>query len=378
MRILIVNSEYPPVGGGAANASANLARELSREGQEVAVLTCQYREQPREEVIDGVTVHRTWSRRSSRSRSGPLEQFTFMMGAATEGLTFVSTWQPDVMICFFGLPSGPVGWLAKKLMGIPYLVSLRGSDVPGFRPYDFSTYHKIIAPLLRVIWREADHVVANSEGLKELAVTFAPHIPISVIPNGVDIERFQPHERDWSPPHLLFVGRIVYQKGLDLLFEALAGLQELSWSLTLVGDGPFLEELQLYAKREGFVERVTCTGWVDKEELIQYYQRANIFVLPSRHEGMSNALLEAMAMGLPVIASDIAGNEELVEDNKQGYLFPSNDVKTLLGILKKMIVDENKRSEMGARSRVKIVNDYSWTNTANNYFDLAQQGSNHS
>jgi len=368
---MIINSEYPPVGGGAANASANLARELSHMGQDVAVLTCRYDDLPEEESLDGIIIHRTWSVRRSKSRSGPFEQFSFLMGAATEGLNFIRSWGPDLILCFFGIPSGPVGLLAKIFFGTSYLVSLRGSDVPGFRPYDFSTYHTIIAPLLRVVWRRADHVIANSEGLKELANEFAPNIPISVIPNGVDIERFQSYERDWSAPNLLFVGRIVYQKGLDLLLKALGGLQHIPWKLTLVGDGPFIEDLKSQAKREGILDRVKFSGWVEKDQLVHYYQEANIFVLPSRHEGMSNALLEAMAMGLPIVASDIAGNEELIIQGDQGYLFSSNNIKELRRVLKKIIIDEDLRSNLGTQSRNKIENKYTWQNSANSYLDLS-------
>lgn len=372
MRIMIINSEYPPVGGGAANASANLARELSHMGQDIAVLTCRYDDLPEEENLDGIIIHRTWSVRRSKSRSGPYEQFSFLMGAATEGLSFIRSWGPDIILCFFGVPSGPVGLLAKIFYGTPFLVSLRGSDVPGFRPYDFSTYHKIIAPLLRVVWRRADHVIANSEGLNELAKEFAPYIPISVIPNGVDIERFRSFERDWSPPHLLFVGRIVYQKGLDVLFKALAELQDLPWKLTLVGDGPFLEDLKSQAKREGFLDRVKFPGWVEKDQLVHYYQQANIFVLPSRHEGMSNALLEAMAMGLPIVASDIAGNEELVIPGKNGFLISTNDQGSLTRSIKKCIRDQKLREKLGRESRKIVTEQYTWRRMAYLYSDLIQ------
>lgn len=370
MRIIIVNPEYPPVGGGAANASAHLTREFQYLGHETAVLTCRFRDLPEHELKDGVLIHRTWSMRHSKSRSGPVEQLSFLLGAATEGMRFIRKWQPDVVLCFFGMPSGPIGLFAKHLFGIPYLVSLRGGDVPGFRPYDFSTYHTLVGPLIRLVWKQADAVVANSQGLKDLAKEFAPRIPISVIPNGVDVERYQPDNREWSPPHLLFVGRVVYQKGLDLLINALDGLKSLDWKLSIVGDGPYLDEVIHLASQAGIRERIFFPGWVEKENLLEFYQRANLFVFPSRHEGMSNALLEAMAMGLPVVASDIAGNQELIEPGKNGFLFTKEDETSLRIHIERMIKDKNERYEFGEKSRQVVVGNFTWKVTAKSYLEI--------
>ena len=373
MRILIVNSEYPPVGGGAGNASANIAREFVRMGEEVAVLTTRYQDLPIDEVEDGIRIHRCISVRKEVSRSNPWEQLSFLLGACTDGLLFLKKWKPDVLITFFGVPSGPVGLLAKTLFRIPYIVSLRGGDVPGFRPYDFSTYHKLISPLLRLVWRRADDVVANSEGLRKLAKAFAPQIPVSVIPNGVDVELFRPDKRDWDPPHMLFVGRIVYQKGLDVLIEALSDLKDQPWKLTLVGDGPQLEPLKLEAQQNGLLDRITFPGWVDRSDLIDFYHQANLFVFPSRHEGMPNAVLEAMASGLPVIASQIAGNQELISDGKTGYLIPVENSKAIADKLLVLFMSKDLKEKMGEAAQERVQSRYSWKNTALKYKDLVQE-----
>ena len=149
MRILIVNSEHPPIGGGAGNASANLAKRLLDFGDQVTILTCSYKDFPKNTEEDGVHIRRVFSIRKELSRSSPLEQISFLIGSVIEGVFVVNNWKPDAIISFFGLPSGPLGWLGKRLYGIPYIVSLRGGDVPGFRTYDFGTLHKIAAPVIR-------------------------------------------------------------------------------------------------------------------------------------------------------------------------------------------------------------------------------------
>ncbi|MEA3349561.1 MAG: glycosyltransferase family 4 protein [Chloroflexota bacterium] len=373
MRFLIINSEFPPIGGGAGNASAHTAQELIASGQDVTVLTCRFRNLPHEEIWRGVRLMRIPSLRRSESSSGAWEQLHFMISAAWASLRLARRWKPDAVIAYFGVPCGPAAWLLRKVFGIPYIVSLRGGDVPGFRPYDFALYHRLLSPIIHLVWRGAAAVVANSDGLKTLAEDFAPSLNIHIIPNGVDIEEYAPVDRAWSPAQLLFTGRLVYQKGLDVLLEALSNLDSLAWDLTIVGDGPQQNELEKQAQSLNLQDRISFVGWKHRQALNHYYQRANLFVLPSRHEGMPNALLEAMSSGLPAIASDIAGNEELVIDGKNGLLVPPDDVQALQDALHQLITQENLRREMGTAARQHIAASYSWRGTAQAYLDLLRR-----
>ncbi len=196
MKILILNSEYPPVGGGAGNASAHIARLLAGQGHQVLLLTSQHANLPPEEVCDGVRVLRGPTRRKYADRSTAFEQVLFILGASLRSLRWVPRFKPDVTLAFFGLPSGAVAWLLKVVAGVPYVVSLRGGDVPGFRPYDFWLYHKIAVPWLHLIWRGAEAVVANSRGLYDLAKAFDSKVEITIVPNGVDLEEFRPAAHD--------------------------------------------------------------------------------------------------------------------------------------------------------------------------------------
>ena len=372
MRILIINSEYPPIGGGAGNASANIARELVALGQEVTVLTAHYGDLPRQTRQDGLHILRIKALRRRLDRSSALEQIIFMLASSLHTLTLLRKWRPDVIVAFFGVPSGAAAWCANIFAGVPYIVSLRGGDVPGFRPYDFALYHKLVAPLLRLIWRRSSGLVANSSGLKKLAEAFDSNSPIQVIPNGVDLQRYAPGNREWEPPRLLLVGRLVYQKGVDILLEALEGLQSHPWELSLVGDGPERETLQSLAQKYGISDRVHFRSWLDDDALVEQLQEANLFVFPSRHEGMPNAVLEAMACGLPVIASRIAGNEELVIDGETGFLVPAEDPDALREAISELIINNSRRQQMGMSSRQRVEANYSWKQITQNYLTLIE------
>lgn len=370
MHILLINSEFPPIGGGAGNASANVARNMIRMGNRVTILTARFGKLPQREIIDGVDVIRIPTLRRKIDRSGALEQAMFMLAGLLWCLTNIRKINPDIILAFFGAPSGVIALGVKILFGIPYIVSLRGGDVPGFRPYDFAFYHRLIGPLLHIVWRQAVAVVANSAGLRNLGRVFDAAVPINIIPNGVDINQFMCEQRPWQPARLLIVGRVVYQKGIDLLLQALAGISEMEWALSIAGDGPLREELQRMATELGISEQVEFLGWQSKGELVKRYCESNLYVYPSRHEGMPNVVLEAMSSGLPVVASKIAGNEELVLPGETGLLIPEENITELQAAIKTMIEDAELRKKMGAAARKRVEEQYTWESTAQQYIEI--------
>jgi glycosyltransferase involved in cell wall biosynthesis len=373
MKILLINSEYPPVGGGAGNASANLARCLQWLGHNVTVLTAGTADLPAYEVQDAVSIHRIRGIRRWVDRSSAFEQGLFVLFASIRALRFVQRSRPDAVLAFFGMPCGAAAWLLKKLYGIPYVVSLRGGDVPGFRPYDFRIFHKLIGPFLHMIWRDAAAVVANSRGLQDLARAFDPKVSIPIISNGVEVSYYDGGPRPWSSASLLSVGRVVYQKGFDLGLQALYQLKELDWQWRIAGDGPQMASLKALARELGISDRVIFLGWQARDELVKCYHASTIFLFPSRHEGMPNAVLEAMASGLPVVATRIAGNEELVLDDQTGLLAEPESVSSLRDNLRLLLADPSLRQRMGDAALARVKQAYSWESSALQYSRILEE-----
>ena len=370
MKILILNSEYPPLGGGAGNATANLARALAGNDVSIKVITAQFGQLPRHEKSFGFEIYRIPALRSRLDRSGPFEQFCFFVSSIFFSIKLFKSWKPNLIWTFFGIPCGAVGLVLKRLFGIPFIISLRGGDVPGFRPYDFAFYHHLLAPLIKHLWKKADAVVANSAGLRQLALNFYSEQEIYTIPNGVDLDFFHPNERDWNAANILFLGRVVYQKGLDILIQSLDELRDQEWKLEIVGDGSYRETLLSLVAQYGLEERVQFIDWQLKDALPSIYSRATIFVYPSRHEGMPNSVLEAMASGLPIVATAIAGNEELVVPQKNGFLVKPEDVPDLANALRMLITDVEKRKTMGMASRKIVEENFDWRKSADQYMNL--------
>ncbi len=177
----------------------------------------------------------------------------------------------------------------------------------------------------------------------------------------------------WTPPRILSVGRVVYQKGYDVALDALFGLKDLEWEWHIVGDGPHLHALRALLEKYGLEDRVHFMGWEAPDQVKLEYAQANLFLHPSRHEGMPNAILEAMATGLPVIATQIAGNEELVLDGITGLLVPNEDSGALGVALRQLLVETTRRREMGLAARRRVEEAFGWTPVAEAYKSILEK-----
>ena len=380
MRLLLINYEYPPIGGGAANATQYLLREFSRLRQrdprgnfEVDLVTSSVgKHLQEEEIFPGIRCHGlpVGKRHLHFWRQSEVLRFLLKGYLCVKSLLA----SKDYSLChaFFGIPGGLIAYLVRS--SVPYILSLRGSDVPGFN-VRFRSIYPALAPILRPVWKEARRVIANSEGLKELALKTNPTQPIQIIPNGVDIEEFYPTEAS-GPDGLNFlsVSRLIQRKGLDLVIRAFAkvALRSSTSKLIIVGEGNLRQELESLASSLNLAQRIHFRGYVPHTEMPQVYRSADIFVLASRNEGMSNAVLEAMASGLPIITTATGGIKELIRDN--GMVVPQEDVGALVGAMDELARDEEKRISLGQRSR-ELAQKFSWSRVARAYVKIYREES---
>jgi glycosyltransferase involved in cell wall biosynthesis len=199
--------------------------------------------------------------------------------------------------------------------------------------------------------------------------------PVSVIPNGVDTGYFVPakHESHDDGFRLLFVGRFTSEKNLLYLMDQYSKLKSAfpgKGSLRMVGDGPQAKELKTYAIKAGLEKSVTWYGWTRKDQLRELYATSSCFVNPSLYEGMPNTVLEAMASGLPVVASDVPGNNTLVQDGRSGYIFDLKKPDACFDALARIVRDPEGASTMGQQGRKRAVDNYSWDSIAERFISL--------
>jgi glycosyltransferase involved in cell wall biosynthesis len=373
MRILLVNYEYPPAGGGAATATQSIARELVRLGHAVVVLTAAARNLNGGTIEDGVVIRRVGWARQALDRSSIAEMFQFVSAAMFRATRIAREEAIDCAIVFFSLPCGPVGLVLRLFRGIPYVISLRGGDVPGTER-SLGWLHWLLTPFRRAVLRSAAAIVANSQGLAGLA-TVADHVHVKVIPNGVDTDYFIPAstvQRSRRCLRILFVGRLRKQKNVSFLLEQLARMNPGDFQLHIVGDGPDREMLQGCAAKLRIDRTVTWHGWISRPLLRDIYHAADCVVNVSVYEGMSNVLLEAMACALPVIASNVPGNRDVVSDGLTGLLFDLREPRALIAALQRLRAEPLFATALGKKARDFVVERFSWKAVAAAYVDLLQ------
>lgn len=375
--ILMINYEFPPVGGGGGVATYYIARELCRKGYDVSVLTSRFGSQRWCETLENIRVYRAPVLRKRRDYCSVLEMATFILSSIPMLFFLLLTRHYDLIHVFFGVPSGPLGYLAKKIFGVPYLIRMGGGDVPGFRPFQYKKLYKILTPFLNILWRNAEFLVANSDGLCKMASGVFPDLPMCVIPNGVDTRRFTNGQRRVPAPlvRVLFVSRLIRRKGLQFLIEAIPQIvqhAQFPFVIKVVGDGPDKETFLQQVNASGVGEYIRFYGYVEHADLPRYYWDADIFVLPSLAEGMPNVVLEAMGSGLPVVATRVAGSEELVQDGENGFLVESKDVEALAQALITLINHSDLREQMGKGAKI-MARRYTWNIVTEQYALLYEQ-----
>ncbi len=373
VKIMFINYEFPPVGGGAGNACYFIARDLAAMGHRIAVITSLFGTLPREEVREGVRIYRIPTLRKRIYQCALHEMGVFCLSLYWHGLRLAEAEKPDVVVIFFAVPFGYFGPIVKARHRIPYVVSLRGGDVPGFCGTGIERLQKLFTPVFKQVCTRASRVIANSEGLAQLAKK-SVEMDVQVIPNGVDAKSIGP--RDGRVPdqgvRFVFVGRLTRQKGLHYLVEAHRILQDRAgrFTTTIVGDGPLRKEIEDLA-RKVVVNNMRFTGWLTRPEVLHKLGESDVFVLPSVDEGMPNVVLEAMASGLPVIGSRVSGMEELVTHGKSGYLVAPGNCAEFAQRMITYIENGEKTAIHGKISR-RIAETMDWGKTAKAYERVIQ------
>ncbi len=361
MKLLVFCHEYPPIGGGASNGLFNLAKAWHSQGHRVTVVTSAFGNESADSVIDGVRVIRISTCRRRAEKGRIIEMLLYLINSVAQTSRWRKTVDPDLSVAFMTIPAAPAAWLMKCLYRVPYIVELRGGDVPGFYPERLRLFHFFTKPWILMIWRQAVKVIANSRGLRQLALLARPGIEVEALPNGVDTKIFRPSDRlpARSRLRLIFVGRLEEaQKNVSGLIAVLRDLPEAD--LTIVGDGDDRDALQKKCLNLGVADRVHFEGWVSKADLPVRYREADVFVSLSLWEGMPNAALEAMASGLPLVLSDIDGHNELVAPEVNGALVRSDRPEELLATLARLAADAELRSCWGRAGRSRAVEFHDW------------------
>ncbi|MEA3349186.1 MAG: glycosyltransferase family 4 protein [Chloroflexota bacterium] len=320
MQILVLIYEFPPVGGGGGRVAEDICRGLVQRGHGVLVLTSHLEGLPRQENRDGIEILRVPVGRKYPFEAGFLDMFGYILSGFMPGLRLTKQWKPDVVHVHFAVPSGALAWLLSKLTGLPYILTAHLGDVPGGVPEKTDRWFRWVYPFTPPIWKAAAKIFGVSEFTRSL-VKEHYSLDIGVIPNGVDLKMLDPGPITvGAPPRIIFAGRFVGQKNPVQIVRSLATLQDLHWECVMVGDGHLRPAVEAEIARHNLENRFTLTGWITPDEVVDWFARSDILFMPSLSEGLPVVGVQALAMGLAIVASQVGGFVDLVEPGQNGYL----------------------------------------------------------
>lgn len=365
MRILMLNYEFPPLGGGASPVTYALSKELVLSGHEVDVVTMGFRGLKKRENIDGVNIYRLPVLRSRKDVCHTHEMLSFDFVALPFCLGLVKGRKYDLNHTHFIVPTSLVSYGLKKLTGLPYLITSHGSDVEGYNPDRFRKLHKSIRPLWRRLAREAAYITTPSESLKNLILERDSRLRVKVIPNGLYMPEINSHPRLLK---ILLVSRLFERKGFQYFLEAIRDL-EFEAEINIVGDGPYRSRLEEIA---GSIKKdIHFWGHLDSSspEFKSLYASSSIFVFPSKMESFGLVLLEAMAYGLAIITASTSALRE-VGGEACLYVRPENALD-IRQALKKLLEDSHLREKLRKKARERAMG-FSWPIIAQEFLELYQ------
>ncbi|MCI4366013.1 MAG: glycosyltransferase family 4 protein [Thermoplasmata archaeon] len=374
MRVLEVTQRYPPALGGVEIHVQAIARGLRDRGHSVEIATTDLaRDRPFSRFRTPPSLEPIPVRRHRAFRVLPAPHGLGIV-APGMGLDLLTSRVDVVHAHAFGMAPTWFAATARRLRSTPLVIETHadaGRGTPGSR-----TYARAVA---RLTLRPADRIVAQttieSDLLRSLGVDPGK---IARIPDGLDLAEFAGVPVSARPPEcrtILFVGRLYpEQKGLDPLVRAMAALPpDFELQLRLVGEDWGGEALvRRLAQELGVTDRVSLTGPLARSELLGEYARADLFVLPSLFEPYGIVLTEAMAAGLPIVASRVGGIPEVVADGENALLCPPNDPVALAGAIERLARDGELRARF-ARAGRERVQQFSWSRVIPEWVRLFEQ-----
>jgi glycogen(starch) synthase len=370
LRVLLAPSAYYPHVGGIEEVTRQLALALGAKGHHVAVLTNRWPSGvQRRESLEGVDVTRL---RFPLPAMRPWAVLRFLAAAPSAAVALVHHirhWEPSVVHVIGAGPQSAYLAALHSLLSARLVFTAAGELT--FDAHGAFERSVTLRAGLRRILRHADAVTACSAFvMRDLERLEKIHGRSYVIPNGVVADEFDAaHPEDALGRYVLAVGRLVPQKGFDVLIDAFASESLTDMNLVLAGDGFERSRLVARAAKHGLGSRVVFVGSVSRTRLGQLLRGARAFAFPSRGEAFGIALLEAMAAGVPAVAAAAGGVPELVRDGENALLVRPESAAELAAAIARLASDERLRERLALGGR-KTAAELSWSRITSGYEDV--------
>ncbi len=376
MNILLLNYEYPPLGGGAGIVSQHLANEFISNGHRVTVLTTWFAGEPEFHSENNLTVIRLRSKRKHTYESNPTEMFSWMQYARNYFKEHKNEYKFDICLANFTLPGGAVAAYLKKKWKLPYVILSHGHDIPWFSPKQMFFWHLLCYPVIRFLLFDSSNNILLTNQLKGKADKFIGHNKASknnVIPNGLlSFNLRKGFEANDKIVHALFVGRLVEQKDPLTVIKSFRRLQSqgIPIHLKIIGDGILKNEIEDYITKHQ-IKNIEVLGKISHSSVMEAYTKAHLIIAPSREEAMSLSILEAISCGLYIFATQVSGNKEVILEEVNGNFVEYGNVDDISEKVTSFYHNKFLTNYQYPELMMKfMMQNYSWKSTGEKYISV--------
>lgn len=382
MRVLHIVTALPRHEGDVITPwLAEMLRGLKGRGIGVEVLTSSYKGLG-DQVLWGIPVHRfryflpRWENltheemavdRMGRSPIYKLMPIFYLIAGSMAAWRLCRKKKYDVVHVHWPLPHAFFGWLARHACGARVVTTFYGAEIRWAK----HSHLPFLKSFLSWAAKVSDRVVAISTYARN-EIKSIVDVPVEVIPYTIGLSKnaeSKKQKAEGGKRTVLTVGRLVERKGIRYLIDAMKLLPEdLNAELVIVGGGPLKTELEAYIREKGQGLRVKFAGKVSEQELVDYYRKASVYAQPAIFDSRGDTemlgvvMLEAMHYGVPVVASNVGGIPDVVQDGETGLLVPQKDPKALALAIEKLLGDQKLADKMASNARKQLDVNFSWDN----------------
>lgn len=376
MKILMLTWEYPPrIVGGIARVVHDLSQRLIKDGHEVTVITYKDGDAPEYESDKGVQVYRieNYMIRPNNFIDWIMQMNFNMIAKANElianGEKFDTIHAHDWLVAY-------AAKTLKHSYNIPLVSTIHATE-SGRNSGIHDEVQRYINDTEWLLTYESSEVIVNSNYMKcELQRLFGlPFEKINVVPNGININNFAGIERDYefrrqyamdNEKIILYVGRLVYEKGIQNLISAMQKILNgyHDSKLIIAGKGGMLDELKAQANSMGLGDKVYFTGYLNAKQVQKMYKCADVAVFPSTYEPFGIVALEAMLAGVPTVVSDVGGLNEIIEHGVNGMKSYAGNSNSIADSVLSLLYDHKLSANISKNAKNKVKEQFNWNKIA--------------
>ncbi|MFA5173568.1 MAG: glycosyltransferase family 4 protein [Candidatus Pacearchaeota archaeon] len=353
MKILIFAGYFYPHTGGLESYVLKISQKLIKAGNEITIACPNTENYKESETLEKINI--------IRFKAIDLMKVYPIIYYKNKILSILSKEKFDLIITntrFFH--TSLIGMKFAKKNKIPWIHIEHGTSFVqtnnpivwlGSRLYDFTFGKKVL--------KNADKVICISKDSKRFVQSLVNR-DVEVVYNGIELSNIPKYTPKKQIKNIIFVGRLIYAKGVQDLINAFAQLENKDLKLTIVGDGPYKKDLEELTKKLNLNNRIIFTGEKNKKEVLDLLSKSDLFINPSYSEGLPTSVLEAGAVGLPVIATDVGGTNEVIINNITGILINQKDPKEIKEAIEFYINHPKEKTKYSIALNKLIKSQFDW------------------